>query len=80
MNQEYMIKKELEKEVIVLISKKEDKIDLLKWRLRMEKILIKDNDKDECFQDMELDEIKEKSKQEVDKINELIREKKNEYG
>ena len=76
MNQEYMIKKEL----VVLISKKEDKIDLLKWRLRMEKILIKDNDKDEYFQDMELDEIKEKSKQEVDKINELIREKKNEYG
>ena len=41
----------------------------------MEKILIKDNDKDEYFQYMELDKIKQKSKQEVDKINELIREK-----
>ena len=33
------------------------------------RILIKDNDKDEYFQYMELDKIKEKSKEEVDKIN-----------
>ena len=67
-----MIKKELKKELNVLKSKKEDEIDLLEWRLRMEKILMKDNNKDEYFQYMELDTIKKKSKQDVDKINELI--------
>ena len=36
---------------------------------------MKDNDKDEYFQYTELDKIKEKSKQEVDKINKLIRVK-----
>ena len=45
-----MIKKELRKEINVLKSKKEDEIDLLEWRSRMEKILMKDNDKDEYFQ------------------------------
>ena len=44
----------------------------LAWRLRMEKILMEDNDKDECFQYIELHKIKEKSKQKVDEINELI--------
>ena len=34
----------------VLKSKKEGEKDLLEWRLRMEKILMKDNDKDENFQ------------------------------
>ena len=34
-----MIKKELRKEINVLKSKKEDGINLLEWRLRMEKIL-----------------------------------------
>ena len=33
---------------------------------------MKDNNKDEYFQYMELDKIKKESKQEVDKINELI--------
>ena len=33
---------------------------------------MKDDNKDEYFQDNELDKIKQKSKQEVDKINELI--------
>ena len=64
--QENMIKKELRKETNVLKSKKEDEIDLLEWRLRMEKILMKDNDIDEYFQYTELDKIKEKSKQELD--------------
>ena len=41
-----MIKKELRKEINVLKSKKEDEKDLLDWRLMMEKILMKDNDKD----------------------------------
>ena len=50
-----MIKKELRKEINVLKSKKEDEIDLLEWRLRMEKILMKDHDKDEYFQYTELD-------------------------
>ena len=71
-DQEYMIIEGLIKEIKVLKSRKEDEIDLLEWRLRMEKILMKDNDKDEYFQYMELDKIKEESKQEVDKINELI--------
>ena len=48
----------LRKEIDVLKSKKEDEIDLLEWRLRMEKILMKDNDKDDYFQYMELDKIK----------------------
>ena len=34
---------------------------------------MEDNDKDEYFQDYELNKINEKSKQEIDKINELIR-------
>ena len=60
-DQEPIIKKELRKEIDVLKSKKEDEIDLLKWTLRMGKILMKDNDKDEYFQYTE-----------VYKINELI--------
>ena len=36
---------------------------------------MKDNDKDKYFQHTELDKIKEKPKEDVDKINELIREK-----
>ena len=72
-----MIKKELRKEINVLKSKKEDEIDLLEWRFWLEKIFLKnnDNDKDDYFHGRKLDKIKEKSKQEVDKINELIREK-----
>ena len=50
-------------------------IDLLEWKLKMERILMKDNDKDEYLQYMELDKIKQKSKQVLDKINELIIEK-----
>ena len=57
-DQENMIKKELRKEINVLKLKAEDEIDLLEWRLRMERILMKDNDKDEYFQYMELDKIK----------------------
>ena len=53
-----MIEKELRKEIKALKSKKEDEIDILEWRLRVEKILMKDDDKDEYFQDNELDKIK----------------------
>ena len=67
-----MIEKELRKEINALKSKTEDEIDILEWRLSVEKILMKYDDKDEYFQDNELDKIKQKSKQEVDKINELI--------
>ena len=67
-----MIRRELQKEKDILKSKKEGEIDLLEWRLRMEKILMEDNDKDEYFQFIELNEIKEKSKQKVDEIGELI--------
>ena len=61
-DQENVIRKELRKEINVLKSKKEDEIYLLEWRLKMEKILMKDNDKDEYFQYTELDKRKEKSK------------------
>ena len=57
-----------------LKSEKEDKIDFLEWKLRMEKISVKDNDVDEYFQRMKLDEIKEESEKEIDKINESIKE------
>ena len=53
-----MIKKELRKEINVSKSKKEDEIDPLEWRLRMGEILIKENDRDEYFQHIELDKIK----------------------
>ena len=57
-----------------LKSEKEDKIDFLEWKLRMEKISVKENDVDEYFQRMKLDEIKEESEKEIDKINESIKE------
>ena len=38
----------------------------------MKKILMEDNDKDEYFHHVELNKIKEKSKQKVEEINELI--------
>ena len=50
-----MAEKELAKEINELKSKKEDETDLLEGRLMMEKILMKDNDKDEYFQHMEID-------------------------
>ena len=53
-----MIEKELRKEINALKSKQEDEIDILEWRLRVEKILMKDDDKDEYFQDNELGKIK----------------------
>ena len=53
-----MAEKELTKEINELKSKKEDETDLLVRRLMMEKILTKDNDKDEYFQHMEIDKIK----------------------
>ena len=58
LDQKSMIEKELRKEINALKSKKEDEIDILEWRLREEKILMKDDDKDEYFQDNELDKIK----------------------
>ena len=67
-----MIKGELQKEKDTLKSKKEDEIDLLEWRLRMKKILMEDNDKDEYFHHVELNKIKAKSKQKAEEINELI--------
>ena len=45
-----MIKIELRKELNVLKSKRENEIDLLEWRLRVENLLMIDNDKDEYFQ------------------------------
>ena len=55
-----------------LKSDKEDKIDILERKLRIEKISEKDDDVDEYFQKMKLDEIKEESKKEIDKTNESI--------
>ena len=45
-----MIKIELRKELNVLKSKRENEIDLLEWRLRVENLLMIDNEKDEYFQ------------------------------
>ena len=67
-----MIKRVLRMKIKELKSEKENKIDFLEWKLRMEKISMKDNDKNEYFQRMKLDEIKEESKKEIDKINESI--------
>ena len=47
-------------------------MDLLEWTLKTEKISMKDNDQDEYFQRVKLDEIKEESKKEIDKIIESI--------
>ena len=52
-----MIKRDLRMEIKELKSEKEDKIDLLEWKLRMEKMLMKDNDVDECFQRLKLELI-----------------------
>ena len=41
---------------------------------------MKNDDEDAYFHDTKLDKTKEKSKQEVDKINELIREKEGDIG
>ena len=54
-----MIKRDLRMKIKELKSEKEDKIDLLEWKLRMEKISMKDNDVDEYFQRAKLDETKE---------------------
>ena len=54
-----MIKRDLMMKIKELKSEKKDKIDLLEWKLRMEKISMKDNDKDEYFQRVKLDDIKE---------------------
>ena len=67
-----MISGKLQEVKKILKSEKEDEIDLLEWRLMMEKIIMEDNDKDEYFQNIELNKIKEKSKQKVCEIDELI--------
>ena len=54
-DQKNMMKYELRKELNALKSKQGDEIDLLEWRLSMEKILMKDDDRGEYFQHMELD-------------------------
>ena len=58
-DQKYMIKRELRMKIKELKSEKENKVHLLEWKLRMEKISMKHNDVDEYFQHMKLDEIKE---------------------
>ena len=67
-----MIKREIRMKIKELKPEKEDKIDILQWKLRTEKILIKDNDVDGYFQRMKLNEIKGESKKEIYKINESI--------
>ena len=61
-SQKFMIKREIRLKIKELKSEKEDKIDLLEWKLRIEKILMKDDDVDKYFQKMKLSEIKEESK------------------
>ena len=67
-----MIKREIRMKIKELKPEKEDKIDILQWKLRTEKILIKDNNVDGYFQRMKLNEIKGESKKEIYKINESI--------
>ena len=66
-----MIKREIRMKIKEPKSEKEDKVDLLEWKLRIEKISMRDDGVDEYFQKMKLDEIKE-SKKEIDKINESL--------
>ena len=54
-----MIERGLGMKIKELKSEKEGKIDLLEWKLSMEKISIKDNNVNEYFQQVKLDEIKE---------------------
>ena len=54
-----MIKRELRMKIKESKSEKENKIDLLEWNLRMEKLSMKNNDADEYFQGMKLDKIKD---------------------
>ena len=53
-----IISRKLQVEKNILKLEKEDEIDLLEWRLRMEKIIMEDNDIDEYFQNIELNKIK----------------------
>ena len=62
----------LQEEKKILKLEKEDEIDLLEYRLRMEKIIMEDNDTDEYFQNIEINKIKKISKQKVCEIDELI--------
>ena len=57
-----MIKRELRMKIKESKSEKENKIDLLEWNLRMEKLSMKNNDANEYFQGMKLDKIKDESK------------------
>ena len=67
-----MISGKLQEEKKILNSEKEDEMGLLEWMLRMEKVIMEDNDMDEYFQNTELKKIKEKSKQKVCEIDELV--------
>ena len=52
MTRKCMTKREIRMKIKELKSEKEDKIDLLEWKLRIEKISIKDDNVDEYFQKM----------------------------
>ena len=67
-----IISEKLQEEKKIIKSTREDEIDLLEWRLRMEKIIMEDKYMDEYFPNIELNKIKEKSKQKVSEIDELI--------
>ena len=57
-----MIKRELRMKIKELKSDKENKVDLLEWKLKMEKISMKDDDEDDYFQSTKLYEMKEELK------------------
>ena len=71
-SQKCMVKREIGIKIKELKSEKEDKVDPLQWKLKIEKISMRDDGVDEYFQKMKLDEIKKDSKKEIDKINESI--------
>ena len=51
-SQKCMIKRGIRMKIKELKSRKEDKINLLEWKLRIEKISMKDDGVDEYFQKM----------------------------
>ena len=57
-----MVKREIRMKIKELKSEKEHKVDLLEWKLRIEKISMRDYDVDKYFQKMKSDEIIEEKR------------------
>ena len=57
-----MVKREIRRKIKELKSEKEHKADLLEWKLRIEKVSMRDYDVDKYFQKMKSDEIIEEKR------------------